>query len=202
MAEHGALGPSLPSVMVSARARYWIPVAATTDGALLRIVPGGKRDERSGMRRFISWFFANLGACPRCMRLSFVAAFLASTCAVGAFWSSGRSVWTLTFALAGLLFSMLWTAHIVTYAARVSGRRRGDRRVLIADPARRAFLPVFARALGVVALATALPPRLALAEVKCASDEWCCRHDFHQDGNPCVKCCKKPTTQLTKSAAG
>jgi len=25
----------------------------------------------------------------------------------------------------------------------------------------------------------------------CNSDEWCCKHDFSQPGNPCVKCCSK-----------
>ncbi len=48
-----------------------------------------------------------------------------------------------------------------------------------------------------VSMGTSVPGHLAHGVVgcdsgiTCKSDEWCCRHDFNQPGNPCVKCCPK-----------
>lgn len=47
--------------------------------------------------------------------------------------------------------------------------------------------------IALAALALHLAPQSAFA-ITCASDEWCCRHDFSA-GGVCVKCCKKTSSE-------
>jgi hypothetical protein len=145
------------------------------------------------MRRPVStWVTARLGTCGKCMHRSFIAALLALGATTVAWVWLGLPAITVVFASIGLALSLLWIAHIVAYVSRPSARsRHTDHTHGLSDPSRRALIPTFASVVIGVAIATALPARLARAEVTCGSNEWCCRHDFSQDGNPCVRCCSK-----------
>ncbi len=146
-------------------------------------------------RSFPMWLISNLGICGRCMRQSFAAALLASTSAAAAGVWVGPSAITALLASGALGLLLLWMAHIVAYAARAAaGLRPGDHAGKVADPSRRTFLPSFAKVLVGAALATALPARLAHADVTCSSSQWCCRHDFSRCSGgycPCTQCCNK-----------
>ncbi len=137
------------------------------------------------------WLIANVGACPTCMRQSFVTALFAATVALSAWLLLGSSLTTTLLISGAVGMALLWVVHLFAYAWKVSAKtHRTEYGVTVLDHSRRAFIPTFAKVFIGVALATALPVRPAWA-VTCASDEWCCRHDFN-NGGVCVKCCPKP----------
>lgn len=111
------------------------------------------------------WVIGNLGVCRRCMHQSFVAALLAAAAAAVAWAWFGSSV-AIAFLAAGALgLTLLWIAHVVAYAARTAIRPRCAAHAdAVADPSRRTFLPAFVKTAAGVALATALPATLAMAD--------------------------------------
>jgi hypothetical protein len=142
-------------------------------------------------RRIGTWFISNLGACRKCMRLSFITAALAGIAVTGAWFRLGQSPVTAFLTPAALALILLWIGHVVTFAARASTKQLQPAPTdAVRDPARRALIPVFAKILVGAALATALPARFDHGD-GCGPGEWCCRHDFSKPGSPCIKCCKK-----------
>jgi hypothetical protein len=147
----------------------------------------------SFMRESVSvWVTARLSTCGKCMHRSFISALLAVGATTAAWVWLGLAAITVVFAAIGFALSLLWIVHIIAYVSRASARsRRTDHTDGLSDPSRRALLPTFARVVIGVAIATALPARFARADVTWSSSEWCCRHDFSRQGNPCVGCCPK-----------
>ena len=139
-----------------------------------------------------TWLKATLGACPRCMRRSFASALLAATAAATGWFWLGPSILTAIFASGALGLTLLWLAHLLTYTWKVSARSpQPGHTDTEPDRSRRAVIPTCAKIFIGFALATVLPVRFARADPSCGADEWCCRHDFTKEGNPCVKCCPK-----------
>jgi hypothetical protein len=102
---------------------------------------------------------ANLGRCSKCIRKSFLSA--------GLFWVILAAVeiagthlprhlmWLLTILC--VTTTALWLAHLLVSAARSTARSSAPQGTAKADQSRRAVFHTFARALGFVAFATALP---------------------------------------------
>jgi hypothetical protein len=130
---------------------------------------------------------ATFGRCGRCMQKSFLAALCSWILVIGVALIGDDSRITAAALIGALALTLLWTAHLVAYAARsvaVSERPRNDG---TPDMSRRGFIPRFVRALGLVALATALPAGMALAGCcdcgRCSSNQVCCN-----TANGCCGC--------------
>src|ERR1700687_3904635 len=125
---------------------------------------------------------ASFGRCPKCMRQSFLAALCAWTSVVALQLFVGESTLTATAIVVALGLAALWVAHLVAYATRAvaTPKVRRDRTAIQASlMSRRETIPAFARALGAIALATALPATTVFADAKCdcsrcSSDQYCC----------------------------
>ncbi|MDE2166552.1 MAG: DUF3624 family protein [Alphaproteobacteria bacterium] len=130
---------------------------------------------------FVSRLVSKLGTCPWCMHKAFVAASLASICAVIGYVALGRSVISAAGAAIAVALTLLWTAHLFVYAVRVTkaSLSSGASKEGI-NNARRAFIPTVAKAFLAVALATAVPMRPASAQgfrncrVQCGGSIRCC----------------------------
>lgn len=139
--------------------------------------------------------FGKLGRCLFCMRAAFVSAIVVSLLAVVAL---ALVPWTaIAAALLGLAaaFSLLWLAHLTAYAIRFA-RWQGSAATERGHPAglaRRHVMTHFARALALIALATALPqlskPAAAAGDCPAGSPhpcgpKWCCSSPsrFHCEG--------------------
>lgn len=141
------------------------------------------------IRLLESRIVSHLGVCGRCARQSFSAALVAVIAMTVSWLVFGASLLTAAVAVIALALALLWVAHVVTYSARVATKARAA--TPLRNPSRRAFFPTFAKIAAAAALATALPYAVAHADPACPDGEWCCKHDFSQQGNPCVQCCQK-----------
>lgn len=122
-----------------------------------------RRANRLGSLHFIF----EIGRCPRCMRESFIAAFL-SWLAYGLyvvlcvrFFNSGPYYAVMVLPLC---LSVLWLVHIIAYAVRFTKREAQFYSVDSTGPSRRtewsnrrAAMKAFMRVAGGIALATSLP---------------------------------------------
>ena len=122
---------------------------------------------------------ATFGRCPRCMRQSFLAALGAWALVVAVWLIIGGNAITDASAIAALGVTALWIAHLVAYAGRsvVALMRLRDRGTRMMS--RREIIHTFARALGAIALTTALPVATTFAQnrcdcSKCSSSQSCC----------------------------
>lgn len=106
---------------------------------------------------------SHLGVCPRCMRKSFTAAFVASVITAAAWAWAPPSLAAFIAASAVGLFG-LWLAHLTVYAWRRIIVARKAPAEEVPDFARRAVFPAFASIFVGAAIATALPARFAHAE--------------------------------------
>jgi hypothetical protein len=131
-------------------------------------------------RYFVTFITDALGRCPKCMRTSFLAAISSSVFAIAItvmanYPSVVAMSWIAAVALVGL-----WIAHLVAYSVRATAFRiaipEGQGATFLS---RREIFPTFFRALGAMALTTALPAATAFAQSrcdcsKCRSDQKCC----------------------------
>jgi hypothetical protein len=131
---------------------------------------------------------ATLGRCPRCMQQAFLAAVSSWLLVIGVALIGHDSRLTAAATIGALGLTLLWTAHLVAYAARSVAASKRPRHDGTADMSRRHFIPSFARAFGFIALATAFPAGAALAQgccdcSQCTSDQVCCN-----TANGCCGC--------------
>lgn len=135
------------------------------------------------MRGISNWVWTvldrNLGRCPKCMRQAFLAALFSWIAVAATGVAVDETIVTVALAAVALGLSALWLAHLATYAARVTARGGAAPAAGKGDGlSRRELIPVFARTLGGIALATAMPAA-AFGEgtcdcSKCNSDQYCC----------------------------
>ena len=126
----------------------------------------------------LSRFTTHIGICGKCMRQAFLAAALAwCLCLPAAIASSlsGSSMPIIAgLALAGLL-TALWLLHVVVFGMRIALYKTGKTEPAGGPDAsegkpprsRRAFLPILAKAIAGMVLATAMPSRVAHAYGNC-----------------------------------
>jgi hypothetical protein len=120
------------------------------------------------LARVGSFIWAHLGHCSLCTRKAFLTAVSAwAASAILAFGADWPHALTFAEAIAAGLTG-LWIAHLLAFAGKASGRARNIRPEL-ADPSRRAFLPVFAKTLAFAVVASTVP-RLAFATVSPGDD--------------------------------
>ena len=132
----------------------------------------GHNNRKTTAFNALSRFTTHIGTCGKCMRQAFLAA-AAAWClclpaAIAGSWFSSSMPIIAALALAGLLTG-LWLLHVVVFGMRIalstSGKTEaaGDK----PHPSRRAFLPILAKAIAGMVLATALPSRVAHAYGNC-----------------------------------
>jgi hypothetical protein len=136
------------------------------------------REIRTSKTDALFKFVSRIGTCGKCMRQAFQAAFLAlCLCApawvAGWMFNSSGPIWAAGSATAFL--TALWMLHVIVFGIRIA--RKSVARIgpagapasagVGAEPTKRAFLTVFAKAVAAVAAATVLPSRLALAYGNC-----------------------------------
>lgn len=131
---------------------------------------------------------ANLGRCPKCMRQSFLAAFIAWTLAIAVWVIIGNDAITDTTLIIAICLTALWTAHLIAYAVRSAANSERLQGTGFEMKSRREIIPTFARALGAMALATVFPREGAFAQnccdcSKCGSGQVCCK-----TANGCCGC--------------
>ena len=127
---------------------------------------------------------ANLGRCPKCMRISFLASLAAWALLVAVNLIDDQSAFTAVATISALAFTVLWIAHLVAYATRAAmgSDKPNDRSVEpTAVLSRRQIIPIFARALGAVALSTALPAT-AFAQSRLNKCLTCCAEHLQKCG--------------------
>jgi hypothetical protein len=147
-------------------------------------IGGNMAINQSFVRRVLD---ANLGRCPRCMRRCFTVAMCGSAAMATGWLVVGRSAVTELSSVVASLLICLWLLHVAFSASRVAARVSDT----VEDPSRRALVRTFAKALLGVALATALPARLARAagaECPVYSGTYC------SDRSP--YCCFSPSQNL------
>ena len=111
------------------------------------------------LRRFAIFLWSSLGSCPCCIRGAFRAAFGSWVLAgVGQATSTASLLVTLSIAAAFIL-TALWLAHLLAYALKVSipGRAKVKASAHREPISRRNVIPIFARALATIAVATSIP---------------------------------------------
>jgi hypothetical protein len=140
---------------------------------------------------------AKLGRCSRCIRKSFVAAAAGFLTLALINQIAIASRFLIPVEIVTLMLSVLWIAHLVAWAKRAGATQesaaaretqKSDTRLL----SRRAALPVFAKSLAAIAIASALP-RLANAS---ACSKTC------PDGTSASNSCDAPTPFCHCSCAG
>ena len=121
------------------------------------------------------WIFANLGACPKCMRTSFLAALWSAIVAGGIVAAAPGSPWAILCATAAGGLVLLWIAHLAAFGIRTSRgmlrARRGLSGVSSAAPytasLRREFLHGALQAFGFAAVATVFPSAVSAQDTPC-----------------------------------
>lgn len=115
----------------------------------------------SRIMQFLRDYPALFGRCPRCMRQSYLAAFLAGI-VTAALFGFLREINTITFLAATVFLSatLLWISHLAAFAWRVApGKiRQSSHRNKGASRDRRTALVNFGQAFVAVALATSAMP--------------------------------------------
>jgi hypothetical protein len=114
---------------------------------------------RRSLRRFAISIWGSLGSCPCCIRDAFRAAFISWVLAgVGQAIPITSQFLTLSQTAACTL-TALWLAHLVAHALKVSiaGRPGGKASARQGSISRRNMIPIVARALATVAVATSIP---------------------------------------------
>jgi hypothetical protein len=128
----------------------------------------------------------HLGHCGECMRTSFVAA-VAAWAVFAALRAAVPSATIQTLSvLAAIASSLLWLAHIVVFAWRVSRAAPSPQR--IASASRREFVPLFIRTLTLGAAMTAFPGAITSAfGEKLGPCDHCARF---KGSDRCWACCR------------
>lgn len=116
----------------------------------------------------LSKFFGKLGRCQFCVRTAFLSA-------LGGWIVTAATVqWHASLAwlplVAASALTLLWLAHLVAFGLRVVHHREQTPEAAPL-PGRRDFFRVFTRAVGFIAVASAVP---ALASVKCPDGFYPC----------------------------
>jgi hypothetical protein len=117
-------------------------------------------------------FTTHIGTCGKCMRQAFLAAATAWCLCLPALIASSLSGSSMpiiaALALAGLL-TALWLLHVVVFGMRIALYTSGKTEAAAGKPhqSRRAFLPIMAKAIAGMVLATALPSRVSYAHGNC-----------------------------------
>jgi hypothetical protein len=122
------------------------------------------------------WILANLGACPKCMRTSFLAALWSAIVAGGMVVAAPGSLWAILSATGAGGLVLLWIAHLVAFGIRTSrGMLRARRGLSGVSPAvpytaslRREFLHGALQAFGFAAIATVFPGAVSAQETETA----------------------------------
>jgi hypothetical protein len=148
-----------------------------------------------------SQFLYRVGRCPRCMRQSFLAmaaGWMALLLALGTGPLLNSALLIPLTAICAILFTLLWSTHVLTYAMRKRAKLSSDRQIDSVDMRRRQFFTAtaypFGAAVVAVAVATAFP-RLARADVytcgntSCDQGTLCCT-DHSGNGY----CCEEGTS--------
>ena len=138
----------------------------------------GHNNRKTSAFSVFARFTTHIGTCGKCMRQAFLAAAAAwCLCLPAAIASSltGSSLPIIAgLALAGLL-TALWLLHVVVFGIRITLYKTrkiepaGGREAAVGNPrqSRRAFLPILAKAIAGMVLATAMPSRVAHAYGNC-----------------------------------
>lgn len=126
----------------------------------------------------LSRFTTHIGTCGKCMRQAFLAAAMAwclclSALIAGSVFRSSLPIMA-ALAFAGLL-TALWLLHVVVFGVRIAlystGKTEPASGIEVTEGkplrSRRAFLPVMAKAIAGIALATAIPSRVSYAYGNC-----------------------------------
>ena len=114
---------------------------------------------RRSLRRFAISLWSSLGGCPFCIRGAFRAAFISWVLAgVGQAIPIASQFLTLSKTAACTL-TALWLAHLLAHALKVSIAGRPEEKASGRQESisRRNTIPIFARALATVAVATSIP---------------------------------------------
>jgi hypothetical protein len=114
---------------------------------------------RRSLHRFTISLWDSLGSCPRCIRDAFRAAFISWVLAgVGQAIPMTSQFLTLSKTAACTL-TALWLAHLLAHALKVTIAARPEEKASAGQGSvsRRSMIPIFARALMAVAVATSIP---------------------------------------------
>ena len=138
----------------------------------------GHNNRKTTAFHALSRFTTHIGTCGKCMRQAFLAAATAwCLCLPAAIASSLFSSYIpiiVALAFAGLL-TALWLLHVVVFGVRIAlytaakTEPAGGMEAAVGKPhpSRRAFLPILAKAIAGMVLATAIPSRVAYAYGNC-----------------------------------
>ena len=132
----------------------------------------GRNIQKTTAFAALSRFTTHIGTCGKCMRQAFLAAAMAwCLCLPAAIASSlsGSSMPIIAgLALAGIL-TALWLLHVAVSGMRIALHKTGKTEPAAGKPlqSRRAFLPILAKAIAGMVLATALPSRVSYAYGNC-----------------------------------
>jgi hypothetical protein len=114
---------------------------------------------RRSLRRFATLLWGSLGSCRRCIRSAFRAAFMSWALAVVGHAIPIASQFLTLSTIVACTLTALWLTHLVAHALKVSivGRPREKASARQESLSRRDMMPIFARALATVAVATSIP---------------------------------------------
>ena len=138
----------------------------------------GQNNRKTTAFAALARFTTHIGTCGKCMRQAFLAA-AAAWClclpaAIASSLSGSNMPIIAAIALAGLL-TALWLVHVVVFGMRIAlytaakTEPAGGMEASEGKPhqSRRAFLPILAKAIAGIVLATALPSRVSYAYGNC-----------------------------------
>jgi hypothetical protein len=115
----------------------------------------------------------NIGRCPRCMHISFLAGGVASIIAVVVALADFSPLLSKCINLIAVGLALLWVSHVIVMSARLvravlRGRAGKDRvKIESVSTSRRSFFPLATKALAAATLISVLP-RAAHAALQCS----------------------------------
>jgi hypothetical protein len=115
------------------------------------------------LRRISSYVWASLGHCSLCARKAFIAAASAWIMLLLVVVILGNSQLLVLSEIAAVGLSVLWLAHLIAFASKVSNRKSGDD---VHNLGRRAAFPMFAQTLAFAAVVSAAPRLVQAASTK------------------------------------
>jgi hypothetical protein len=149
-----------------------------------------------------SQFLYRVGRCPKCMRQSFLAmaaAWIALLLALSTKSLLNSVALIDSTAIGAILFTLLWSIHVFTYAARKKSRLSSEIPIDAVDFSRRRLFKTTAYSFGAAAISVAVAtafPKLARADVyqcgntTCDQGTICCTNNYN--GNS--YCCEAGTS--------
>jgi len=147
------------------------------------------------LKKSLAVLDANLGRCPRCMRLSFIFMLGMWGLVLVMTWATNSPLVLTAARVIVVAATGLWFSHLTAFALRAmrsAGASKGKPvgRSVVADlpyPPRRQFVFAFAKSFLLAATATALPIQTAFAQSKMQQCLACCAAKSRACGND-AKC--------------